>query len=73
MSDEPTFREIARARPVKSPTSQPVPVERLVGWLKGRRYIATRYEKLAVNYRAMVHIAFNLHYLKHPCSLPDRA
>ena len=41
-------------------------VERLVGWLKERRRIATRYEKLAVNYRAMVHIAFILHYLKHP-------
>jgi transposase len=41
-------------------------IERLVGWLKERRRIATRYEKLAVNYRAMVHIAFILHYLKHP-------
>jgi transposase len=41
-------------------------VERLVGWLKERRRIATRYEKLAVNYRAMVHVAFILHYLKHP-------
>lgn len=41
-------------------------VERLVGWLKERRRIAMRYEKLAVNYRAMVHIAFILHYLKHP-------
>ena len=40
-------------------------VERLVGWLKERRRIATRYEKLAVNYRAMVHIAFILYYLKH--------
>ena len=48
-------------------------VERLVGWLKERRRIATRYEKLAVNYRAMVHIAFILHYLQHPGPLPDRA
>jgi transposase len=41
-------------------------VERLVGWLKERRRIATRYEKLAVNYRAMGHLACILHYLKHP-------
>jgi transposase len=40
---------------------------------KESRRIATRYEKLAVNYRAMVHIAFILHYLKHPEPLPDRA
>jgi len=32
-------------------------VERCVGWLKGLRRIGTRFEKLAVNYQAMIQIA----------------
>lgn len=32
-------------------------VERAVGWLKERRRIATRYEKLALRFRAMLHLA----------------
>lgn len=32
-------------------------VERLVGWLKENRRLATRYEKLAVNFLAMVKLA----------------
>lgn len=32
-------------------------VERLIGWLKQWRAIATRYEKLARNYRAMLTLA----------------
>jgi transposase len=32
-------------------------IERAVGWLKERRRIATRYEKLAVNYVTMLTIA----------------
>lgn len=32
-------------------------IERLVGWLKERRRICTRYEKLAVNYLAMLKLA----------------
>jgi len=32
-------------------------IERTVGWLKERRRIATRFEKLAVNYVAMLTIA----------------
>ncbi len=32
-------------------------VERLVGWLKESRRVATRYEKLAVSYLAMVKLA----------------
>ena len=39
-------------------------IERLNGWLKERRRIATRYEKLAVNFRAMIQLAFILWYLK---------
>jgi transposase len=32
-------------------------VERVVGWLKECRRVATRYEKLALNYLAMVKLA----------------
>lgn len=32
-------------------------IERAVGWLKERRRIATRYEKLALRFRAMLHLA----------------
>lgn len=32
-------------------------VERCIGWLKGSRRIMTRYEKLAVNYVAMLKLA----------------
>jgi len=32
-------------------------VERAVGWLKERRRIATRYEKFALRFRAMLHLA----------------
>lgn len=32
-------------------------IERVVGWLKESRRLATRYEKLAVNFPAMVHLA----------------
>jgi transposase len=38
-------------------------VERQVGWLKEHRSLATRYDKLAVNYLAMVQIAFIRRYL----------
>lgn len=38
-------------------------IERLNGWLKERRRLATRYEKLAVNFAAMLRIACILWYL----------
>lgn len=38
-------------------------VERCVGWLKEHRSIATRYDKLAVNYLTMVKLAFIRRYL----------
>jgi transposase len=41
-------------------------IERCVGWLKGRRRIGTRYEKLAVNFQAMVTIAMISIYLRLP-------
>jgi transposase len=47
---DPAFdREAYRRRTV---------VERLVGWLKERRRLCTRFEKLADNYLAMVKLAF---------------
>jgi transposase len=44
-------------------------VERCVGWLKECRRIATRFEKLAVNYLAMLKIAMIERYMR----LMDRA
>lgn len=38
-------------------------VERCVGWLKEHRSLATRYDKLAVNYLALVKLAFIRRYL----------
>jgi len=38
-------------------------LERLNGWLKERRRAATRYEKLAVNFAAMIQVTFILWYL----------
>lgn len=48
-------------------------IERLVGWLKENRRLATRYEKLAVNYLALVKLAMIRRcflLLRHS---PDRA
>jgi Transposase and inactivated derivatives len=39
-------------------------VERVVGWLKGCRPIAMRHEKLAINFMAMIKLAFILQYLR---------
>nr|WP_246205765.1 transposase [Microvirga arsenatis] len=39
-------------------------IERCVGWLKGCRSMATRQEKLAVNFAAMVKLAFIRQYLR---------
>lgn len=41
-------------------------VERLIGWLKELRRVATRYEKLAIHYLAMVKIAMIRLYLRQP-------
>ncbi|KLK93345.1 hypothetical protein AA309_08310 [Microvirga vignae] len=37
-------------------------VERCVGWLKGCRSIAARHEKLAINFAAMIKLAFMRQY-----------
>ena len=39
-------------------------IERCVGWLKGCRSIATRHEKLAVNFATMLKLAFLRQYLR---------
>jgi transposase len=39
-------------------------IERCVGWIKEQRRIATRYEKLAVNYLAMLKLGMIRQYLK---------
>jgi len=39
-------------------------IERSVGWLKERRRIATRFEKLALNFRAVIDLAIIERYLK---------
>ncbi|MEM1356203.1 MAG: transposase, partial [Planctomycetota bacterium] len=52
----PTFdREAYRRRNV---------IERCIGWLKHARRIATRYEKTAVNFMAMLKLAMIQHYFK---------
>lgn len=38
-------------------------IERAVGWLKERRRIATRYEKLAIQYLAMLSVSLVEKYL----------
>jgi len=50
-------------------------VERCVGWLKECRSLATRFEKLAVNYLQMVKLAFIERYLRllAPKELSDTA
>ena len=39
-------------------------IERCVGWLKERRRLGTRFDKLAVNFLAMIQLGFVLHYLR---------
>lgn len=46
-------------------------VEQCIGWLKECRRLATRFEKLAVNFLAMIHVAFIERYLR--IAFSDRA
>ena len=39
-------------------------IEQCVGWLKECRRLCTRFEKLAVNFIAMIHVAFIERYLR---------
>jgi transposase len=49
-------------------------VERCINWLKESRALATRFDKLAVNYLATVKLAILQHYLRKlaPIDSPDR-
>ena len=47
-------------------------IERCIGWLKENRRVATRYEKLAMNYLGMLKLAMIRRYLAHPV-FSDRA
>lgn len=38
-------------------------IEQCIGWLKECRRIGTRFEKLAVNFQAMLHLAFIERYM----------
>ena len=46
-------------------------VEQCMGWLKECRRLATRFDKLAVNFLAMIHVAFIERYLR--VAFSDRA
>ena len=39
-------------------------VEQCIGWLKECRHLGTRFDKLAVNFVAMIHLAFIQRYLR---------
>lgn len=67
----PPRKRVARAKPKRG---RPVTydkqhyrarnvVERCVGWLKEHRSLASRYDKLAVNYLSLVKLAFIRRYL----------
>lgn len=64
LADPPAFgQEKYRGRNV---------IERLNGWLKERRRLATRYEKLAVNFAAMIRLGCIMWYLR-PMPVSDTA
>ena len=60
-----------RCRFDKTTYRQRYVVEQCVGWLKECRRIGTRFEKLAINFQAMLHLAMIERYLKKLFS--DRA
>jgi transposase len=61
----PTRKDQPRARRFAKPASRRRNVvERLVNWLKERRRLATRFEKLAENFVAMIKLAMMERLLK---------
>ena len=48
-------------------------IERLVGWLKERRRLSTRYEKLAQTFRGMICLAFLERYFDALSAFRDAA
>ena len=59
----PTILSTVRRWPSETDSRRNV-VERLVGWIKEYRRVATRYEKLAVNYLAMLKLAMMRRYFR---------
>jgi transposase len=60
-------RRRRRGRPpafCRTTYQQPNVIERLVGWLKEYRRIATRFEKLASSFLAMVKLSFARRYFR---------
>ncbi|MFY1830313.1 IS5 family transposase [Myxococcus fulvus] len=64
-SDQPRVNARCRAQFDPSLYRQRNVIERAVGHLKDKRAIGTRYDKLAVNYLAMVQVALICSYLRH--------
>jgi transposase len=48
-------------------------VEQCVGWLKENRAVGTRFDKLAVNFLAGIHLAMIRRYLRALCARTDSA
>jgi len=63
--DQPRINQRSQARFDRKLYRERHKVECAVGWLKECRAIATRYDKLAVNYLAMVQVALIHSYLRH--------
>jgi transposase len=57
-------RHDGRTRFDRATYRQRAVVEQCVGWLKECRRIGTRFDKLAVNFHAMLQLAMTLRYLK---------
>lgn len=62
--DNETARYDARVTFDKQSYRRRAVVEQCIGWLKECRRIGTRFEKLAVNFLGMVHLAMIGRYLK---------
>ena len=59
------YRAVSGRRPAfdRAAYRQRHVIERAVGWLKERRRIGTRYEKLAIQYLAMLYVSLLEKYL----------
>ena len=49
-------------------SNNPNVIERLIGWLKESRRVFSRFEKTAVNYLGMIHVACIRYYLAELCA-----
>jgi transposase len=62
--DNEYARDDGRVKFDKEAYRQRCVIEQCVGWMKECRRIGTRFEKLAVNFQAMLHLAMIGQYLK---------